>query len=254
VPRCRTLVVGLAAFGLALPIAAPAEAKRSFGDRTLREGARGHDVRVLQDFLTRVGVETEVDGQYGPSTAESVGSWEELSRVRWANSRMSRGEARRLRRQVARGVVLSENETTALTAPTERAVLGEDGQAIAPASAPPEVHEAIAAANRIAGKPYRYGGGHRRFEDSGYDCSGAMSYALHGAGLLKRPLTSGDFMRWGDRGKGAWITVYAHGGHGYLVIAGLRFDTGWNNSGRGPRWSEKMRPDDGYTVRHPPGL
>ena len=136
----------------------------------------------------------------------------------------------------------------------ESATLGADGLAVAPASAPQEVKDAIAAGNRIVGKPYKYGGGHGRWEDSGYDCSGAMSYALHGAGLLNRQLTSGDFMSWGRRGKGSWITVYANSGHGFLVIAGLRFDTGWNNAGKGPRWSEQMRPTDGYTVRHPGGL
>ena len=250
-PRCRSLVVGLVACGLLLPAAADAK----FGDRHLRQGSSGKDVRTLQKYLTRVGVETEADGQYGPGTARSVRSWEELSTVRVANSRVSRGEARRLKGQVARGEVLGEpTETTALSAPGENATLGADGQAIAPASAPQEVKDAIAAANRIAGKPYKYGGGHRRWEDSGYDCSGAMSYALHGAGLLNRALTSGDFTSWGEAGKGAWITVYAHGGHGYLVIAGLRFDTGWNNAGKGPRWSETMRPADGYTVRHPADL
>jgi hypothetical protein len=254
VPRCRSLVVGLAAFGVALPFAAPAEAKRTFGDRTLRQGTRGHDVRVLQDFLTRVGVETDVDGQFGPGTARSVRSWERLSRVRRKNSRVSGGEARRLRRQVARGVTVGEQQASTLSVPTEQAVLGDDGQAIAPASAPQQVQDAIAAANRIVGKPYRYGGGHAKWEDSGYDCSGAMSYALHGADLLDEPLTSGDFMRYGESGEGAWITVYAHGGHGFLVIAGLRFDTGWNNAGNGPRWSDEMRPTDGYTVRHPEGL
>ena len=78
-----------------------------------------------------------------------------------------------------------------------------------------------------------------------------MSYALHGAGLVNRARTSGDYMRWGQAGKGAWITVYAHSGHGFLVIAGLRFDTGWNNSGKGPRWSDDMRPTGDYTIRHP---
>ena len=81
-----------------------------------------------------------------------------------------------------------------------------------------------------------------------------MSYALHGAGLLDRALTSGDFMSWGKAGKGTWITVYAHSGHGFLVIAGLRFDTGWNNSGQGPRWSDDMRPTGDYAIRHPSGL
>ena len=243
------------AFGIGLPFAAPAEAKRTFGDRSLRQGDRGHDVRVLQDFLTRVGVETDVDGQYGPVTARRVRSWERLSNVRRVNGRVSRGNARKLRRQVDRNVVLGDESPLApMSAPGEQAILGEDGLAIAPASAPQEVKDAIEAANRIVGKPYKYGGGHGRWEDSGYDCSGAMSYALHGAGLLNRALTSGDFMRWGERGEGDWITIYAHGGHGYLVVAGLRFDTGWNNAGKGPRWSEEMRPDDGYTVRHPAGL
>jgi Putative peptidoglycan binding domain len=232
----------------------PAHASADFGDRPLREGSRGHDVRVLQDFLTRVGLRTDVDGMFGPRTARRVRSWERRSDVR-VNGRVSRGDARKLRSQVEQGIRVHEPRVETFAAPAgETAVLGSDGRAVAPASAPQEVRDAIAAANRIVGKPYKYGGGHARWRDSGYDCSGAMSYALHGAGLLDRPLTSGEFMRWGRRGKGSWITVYAHGGHGFLVIAGLRFDTGWNNAGRGPRWSEKMRPTDGYAVRHPAGL
>ena len=109
----------------------------------------------------------------------------------------------------------------------------------------------IAAANEIVGKPYKYGGGHGDWEDSGYDCSGSESYALHGAGLVSRPLNSTEFMSWGEPGEGQWITSYANSGHSFLVVAGLRFDTGYNNQGNGPRWSEKMRPADGYTVRHP---
>jgi hypothetical protein len=252
VSRCRTLVVGLAAVGLALLVAAPAQA--DFGDRPLRQGHRGHDVRVLQDFLTKVGLETSVDGRFGPVTARRVRSWERASSVRRVNGRVERGNARKLRRQVEAGITVTDAAPSPASAPGEQAILGSDGRAIAPASAPPEVAAAIEAANRIVGKPYKYGGGHGRWEESGYDCSGAMSYALHGAGLLDRALPSGDFMRWGEAGAGEWITVYAHGGHGYLVIAGLRFDTGWNNAGKGPRWSEEMRPDDGYTVRHPAGL
>lgn len=250
-PRCRTLAVGLAAFGLALPAAAPADA--AFGDRPLRKGDRGHDVRVLQDFLTRVGLDTYVDGQFGPKTARRVRAWERRTGVRRVNGHVSRHNARKLRRQVDAGVTVhrQKREAAPMSAPGEQAVLGRDGRAIAPESAPQAVKDVIAAANRIVGKPYKYGGGHRRWNDSGYDCSGAMSYALHGGDLLDRPLTSGDFRRYGKRGRGDWITVYAHGGHGFLVIAGLRFDTGWNNAGKGPRWSEEMRPDDGYTIRHP---
>ena len=252
-PRCRSLAVGLVASGLLLPASA---AQAKFGDQPLRQGSRGHDVRVLQDFLTRVGLTTTVDGQFGPTTARRVRSWERRSEAR-VNGRVSRPDARKLRSQVEQGLRVYEPQASPeLTAAPagEEATLGADGLAVAPASAPEEVKGAIEAANRIVGKPYKYGGGHGRWEDSGYDCSGAMSYALHGAGLLNRQLTSGDFMSWGAAGKGSWITVYAHGGHGFLVIAGLRFDTGWNNAGKGPRWSEQMRPTDGYTVRHPRGF
>jgi Putative peptidoglycan binding domain len=251
VPRCRSLAVGITALGLVLPTAAHAE----FGDRTLRQGSRGDAVRVLQGYLTRVGLRTSVDGQFGPRTARRVRSWERLSQVGSVDGSVSRGDARTLTSQVEQGIRVYEPQTSTVAAPAgESATLGEDGRAIAPESAPQEVKDAIDAANRIVGKPYKYGGGHGRWEDSGYDCSGAMSYALHGAGLLERALASGDFMRWGEPGEGSWISVYAHGGHGFLVIAGLRFDTGWNNAGKGPRWSEQMRPADGYTVRHPAGL
>jgi cell wall-associated NlpC family hydrolase len=256
VPRRRSLAVGLAALGLVLPVTAPAEAKRyAFGTRPLQEGSHGPDVRTLQRNLTRVGLRTEVDGQFGPHTARRVKSWERRSAVRRVNGRVSRPEARKMNSQVARGVRVFQPAPEPSAPPAgATATLGSDGQAIAPASAPEEVKGAIAAANRIAGKPYKYGGGHGRWNDSGYDCSGAMSYALHGAGLLNRQLTSGDFMSWGRKGKGTWITVYANGGHGFLVIAGLRFDTGWNNAGKGPRWSTEMRPTSGYVVRHPSGL
>jgi hypothetical protein len=256
VPSRRSLAVGLAAFGLVLPVTASAEAKRyAFGSRPLREGTRGPDVRTLQRNLTQVGLRTEIDGQYGPHTARRVRSWERRSAVRRDNGAVSRREARKMLSQVARGVKVFQPAPEASAPPAgETATLGSDGHAVAPASAPEEVKGAIAAANRISGKPYKYGGGHGRWNDSGYDCSGAMSYALHGAGLLNRQLTSGDFMSWGRKGEGSWITVYANGGHGFLVIAGLRFDTGWNNAGKGPRWSEEMRPTDGYVVRHPSGL
>ena len=99
------------------------------------------------------------------------------------------------------------------------------GRAAAPADAPAEVQQAIWAANRLKELPYKYGGGHAKIEDNGYDCSGTVSYALIHAGLLESPLPSGSFMRWGARGRGAWITVFANGGHAYAVIAGLRLDT-----------------------------
>ena len=136
------------------------------------------------------------------------------------------------------------------------------GRAIPPADAPPEVVNAINAANKIVGKPYKYGGGHGRLEDSGYDCSGTISYALHGAGLLGgSPLDSGSFMRWGEPGKGKWITVYTNPGHAFVMIAGLRLDTGMRDNtvrgqfpGRGPRWAKVKRSTRGFVARHPDGF
>ena len=137
------------------------------------------------------------------------------------------------------------------------ATIGADGRAAAPAEAPPQVHAAIAAANRIVGKPYRYGGGHAKVEDTGYDCSGTISYALIGAKLLKAPLDSSSFMRWGESGPGSWITVYTNPGHAFVVIAGLRLDTsaaGDPSGQKGPRWRRALRATRGYRARHPVGL
>jgi hypothetical protein len=133
-----------------------------------------------------------------------------------------------------------------------------DGLAAAPEAAPDAVKQAIWAANRIIGRPYRYGGGHGRgFVDRGYDCSGTVSVALHGADLLDSPLDSTSFMRWGESGAGAWITVYSNPGHAYVVIAGLRLDTsaaGDPRGGRGPRWRSTLRSSRGFRARHPLGL
>jgi cell wall-associated NlpC family hydrolase len=248
------LVAGLVAGAVVLPAASAEARTKPFGERTLRPGMRGHDVRVLQDFLTRVGVRTPVDGQYGPHTARRVKTWERRSSRR-VNGRVTRPDARVLRWQVETGKTVLAPRPAPTAAPAgAEAVLGSDGKAIAPSSAPAEVKAVIDAANRIAGKPYKYGGGHGRWEDSGYDCSGSESYALHGGGFVRSALTSSDFERWGSAGKGTWITSYANSGHSFLVVAGLRFDTGWNNSGQGPRWSEQMRPTSGYVVRHPAGF
>lgn len=134
-----------------------------------------------------------------------------------------------------------------------------DGIAAAPADAPDAVKQLIWSANKIVGSPYRLGGGHvLGFEDDAYDCSGTVSYALRGAGLLKMPLASGDLMSWGKAKQGAWITVYANGGHTYAVIAGLRLDTSAagekRSSGKGPRWRSNLRGGAGFKVRHPNGL
>jgi hypothetical protein len=118
---------------------------------------------------------------------------------------------------------------------------------------PDRVRRVIAAANQIAHMPYKYGGGHGRWHDTGYDCSGSVSFALHGAGLLDSALSSGDFMRWGGTGPGRWITIYANPGHVYMVVAGRRFDT-TGRTENGTRWQPEQRESAGYVVRHPPGL
>lgn len=127
------------------------------------------------------------------------------------------------------------------------------GKAYAPAGAPLPVRRAIRAGNKLQTKPYRYGGGHRSFTSAAYDCSGAVSFALHGGRLLAAPLDSTSLMSWGEPGAGAWITVYANSGHAYVVIAGLRLDTS-GTGGRGPRWLTVPRASGGFTARHPAGL
>jgi membrane-bound lytic murein transglycosylase B len=133
------------------------------------------------------------------------------------------------------------------------AVIQPNGLAAAPASAPPAIKAAIAAANSIATTPYVWGGGHASFYSYGYDCSGAVSFALYGAGLLDTPLTSGSLESYGEPGPGKWITIYANATHTYMVIAGLRWDTVGDAEGTGPRWHAEPPYPEGFVVRHPAG-
>ncbi|MCW2998823.1 MAG: hypothetical protein JWN65_2372, partial [Solirubrobacterales bacterium] len=137
--------------------------------------------------------------------------------------------------------------------PAGTATLRGDGTAVAPAGAPPQVVAMIEAGNRIATLPYRYGGGHRGFEDTAYDCSGSVSYALHGADLLDSPLASGGLGAWGSAGPGRWVTIYANDEHVYMLVAGLRFDTSGQRQS-GSRWQTATRSNGGFIVRHPAGL
>ena len=141
------------------------------------------------------------------------------------------------------------------TVPGNRAVL-RHGVAYAPANAPDRVKSAIWAVNSIRNKPYHWGGGHGSFYDSGYDCSGTVSFALHYAGALNQPLPSNDLLRYGDRGRGRWITIYSRRGHTFADIAGLRLDTTDLRYGSdvGPRWHPDGRSTWGFEARHPAGL
>lgn len=229
----------------------PTIAEARFGDATLRMGSTGHEVRVLQSWLGHLGFRTSVDGSFGQGTRTALRAFERRNRLT-VNGVLSRWDAKRMRRMMEKKYPPTSQRTQ--VGPGSRARLSSDGRtAIAPADAPQRVKDAIAAANRITRKPYRYGGGHGSFEDSGYDCSGGISYALRGARVLRSPLDSTSFMSWGSSGPGRWITVYANPGHAYVMIAGLRFDT----SGRGeegPRWRPERTTTSGYRVRHPAGL
>jgi hypothetical protein len=138
--------------------------------------------------------------------------------------------------------------------PEERTAILLGGTAIAPPSAPEQVKGAISAANMLVGQPYKLGGGHAGWRSAGYDCSGAVSFALAGAGLLGAPATSGQLMGWGKPGPGRWLTLYANPGHVYAVIAGLRWDTVGDAKGSGPRWHPFDAYPSGFAARHLPGL
>jgi peptidoglycan hydrolase-like protein with peptidoglycan-binding domain len=193
-----------------------------------RVRTRGSSVALLQ---RRLGV--GADGVFGPATAAAVRRFQRAHGL------------------VADGVV----------GPATWAALGVRGRPVLKRAhlrgrstrpgRPAAIARAVRAANRIAGLPYRYGGGHRTFNDTAYDCSGSVSYVLHAAGRLSSPLDSGSLMSWGAPGPGRWITVYAAPGHAFMLINGRRFDT--SGSG-GTRWQREDRSGSGYVVRHPPGL
>ncbi len=174
------------------------------------------------------------------------------------------GIASAQRRQAAAAAAAAAPDPANVAAPApsvpapsgDTAILNADGSATAPADAPQQVKDAIAAANAIRDTPYVWGGGHGSFESSGYDCSGAVSYALHGGGFLDSPLDSTGFMSWGEPGVGNWITVYANSGHAYAVIAGLRWDTS-DSGGDGPSWadySSSWEQSQSFTATHPAGF
>jgi hypothetical protein len=135
-----------------------------------------------------------------------------------------------------------------------RTALVKDGLAYAPKNAPPAVIRAIAAGNRLQGKPYKWGGGHGKLYDSGYDCSGTVSYVLREAGLLKGSMPSRGYFSYGKKGQGKWITLYVRKGHVFMTVAGLRLDTGGPGGESGPLWKTETRQGKGHVMRHPPGL
>jgi len=255
-----------AALGMLACLVVASSAEAQLGDRTLKIGSKGSDVRAAQKALTAVGIRTKADGVYGPGTATRVKRWER-SEHRRVDGKLQPSDARALDDAANDGQPGGDDPSTGTAADGTggatydtsgnngaKTVLSPDGRtAIAPDSAPQQVKDAVTAANAITNKPYKYGGGHGSWEDSGYDCSGTVSYALHGGGLLTKPMDSSELESFGQSGKGAWITVYANSGHAFVVIGGLRFDTSGDGED-GPRWRTETRSTSGYVVRHPAGL
>jgi len=250
--------------GAGLAAAAPTATKKpgsgnttrdseNLGVRVLSRGTQGKDVRLLQGDLMLAGFPTSVDGQFGPETQQSVESFQHAHNL------------------TATGVVnaavlkalLAVVKSLQTAGPLENAQINADGTATAPADAPPVVKAVIAAANQIIDRPYLYAGGHGGWTAPGYDCSGAVSYALHGAGLLATPLDSTGYEDWGDAGTGRWVTVYADPEHAFAAIAGLAFDTSDFGgpdipAGSGPRWRYdaigNLADGGDYVARHPQNL
>jgi putative peptidoglycan binding protein len=225
--RAIALVLALLAL-LALPAVAPAAA------RVFKKGSTGKRVVVIQRAL---GI--PADGLFGRGTKRAV------KRFQRAHGLTADG-------------IVGPATWAALGHPGMRVVLkrhggGARGGGSGGGGLPLVVRRVIAAGNRIARMPYRYGGGHASFSDTGYDCSGSVSYALHGAGLLSSPLDSTQFESYGAPGRGRWITIYANPGHVYMVVNGVRFDTS-GASQTGSRWQRAWRSPAGYTIRHPRGL
>lgn len=221
-----------------------AAANSQRGDRVLRMGMSGHDVLVLQQSLTLAGFPTNADGQFGSLTQQAVIAFQRAHKLK-PNGVVNAKVVAALKAAVAR-----QNPG----GPVASARLRSNGTAIAPASAPAAVKAVIAAANRIASKPYIYGGGHGSWNDAGYDCSGSLSYALHGAHLISAPEDSTELESYGSPGPGRWITIWANAGHTYMYVAGLRFDTGAQSSTGGSRWTSAPTSSSGYVERHPTGL
>jgi cell wall-associated NlpC family hydrolase len=135
----------------------------------------------------------------------------------------------------------------------DKAIALGNGVALPPLEAPEAVKKMIEAGNGIARTPYKWGGGHGKWQDTGYDCSGSVSFVLAAAGLLSGPLASGPLMSWGEPGRGKWVTIWTHEGHVFLEVAGIRFDTSAQRI-TGSRWINEMRSTEGFVARHPAGL
>ncbi len=235
------------------------------GQRTLQQGMTGADVKLLQHDLTITGYPTSVDGRFGAATKHSVVYFQRDNDLP-SSGVVTYADALDLRQMVAIVAVHGRFKgfgPAYWDTPPGVSTINPDGTATAPYGAPLQVQEMIAAANEIIHTPYVYGGGHGSWNSYGYDCSGAVSYALHGANLLSSPEDSTSLESYGEPGPGKWVTIYADASHTFIAIAGRAFDTadyGGPNipAGTGPRWRSNPTGNlaDGgdFVVRHPAGL
>jgi hypothetical protein len=224
-----------------------------FGNRTLQEGNSGGEVTLLQFYLDDVGMTTDVDGSYGSQTKHSVEQFQA------AHDLPVTGRVGKKTGRAIGGAIQQEEAIN----PHGKTKIHYSGKATAPSNAPAVVKQVVAAANRIINTSYCYGGGHGSWKSSCYDCSGSVSYALHGAHLLSSPEDSTSLESYGSSGPGKWITIYADAEHAFIVVGGRAFDTadygGPNRpGGTGPRWRSdptgNLADGGDYIVRHPPGL
>lgn len=224
-----------------------------FGQRTLRKGMRGGPVTLLQFYLDVAGYRTSPDGYFGSGTKRSVMNFQRS----WGMRRTGV-----VTQQVGRALGAKVREIDSIK-PNGRTQIHRDGTASTPSNAPPAVGAVVAAANQIIHASYCYAGGHGSWKSHCYDCSGSVSYALHGGYLLPTAEDSTQLESYGSPGRGRWISIYADSSHTFIVVAGRAFDTanfgGPNRpSGPGPRWRSNPTGNlaDGghYVVRHPPGL
>jgi peptidoglycan hydrolase-like protein with peptidoglycan-binding domain len=237
---------GTVVFGSSGGVAMVPQTQASSAPPTLKEGSKGRWVTTLERQLNAAGYATSVDGVYGPGLARVVNQFK-------AAHGLAQDGVVGYKSWAVLTAAMNVPQTP--TAPPGQARLNADGTVSAPSNAPPAIKAVIAAANQIAFKPYIYGGGHGRWIDAGYDCSGSVSYALHGGALISQTEDSTELESYGGAGAGQWITIWANAGHTYMEVAGLWFDTAAQSRGNGnDRWSTKrISPVTGYVVRHPVG-